>query len=236
MMSLILASNRRRFVLRRSRACRRGEVSGVFSGLRGYADPISRVLPQHCRGSHRTPALNNPPNPSEPCWIFGYGSLVWRPDFEHSEKEVAYITGWKRRFWQGSTDHRGVPGAPGRVVTLMQEPHAQCWGVAYRIAGNGAERILRTLDFREKGGYQRLHATITLPGSERTVTGLVYRATEENPNYLGPAPMAEIARQVRDAEGPSGHNVEYVLRLAEALQTMGAPDSHVLELARRIRD
>ena len=63
----------------------------------------------------------------------------------------------------------------------------------------------------------------------------MYHATSANPNYLGPAPQEAIAAQVRGAHGPSGSNVEYVVRLAESLRTLGAEDEHVFDLAARVR-
>ncbi|HSN98633.1 MAG TPA: gamma-glutamylcyclotransferase [Candidatus Nanopelagicales bacterium] len=169
-------------------------------------------------------------------WIFGYGSLVWRPAFPFERRSPGHIAGWSRRFWQGSTDHRGVPGAPGRVVTLVEEPGARCWGMAYQVADERLDEVLATLDHREQGGYERHRIPLTLAGEdEARREALVYVATPENPNYLGPAPLADIAQQVLSSRGPSGPNVEYVLRLAEALAEMGAEDEHVAELARRVR-
>lgn len=163
-------------------------------------------------------------------WIFGYGSLVWRPAFEHSERQPARVEGFVRRFWQGSTDHRGVPGAPGRVVTLLPEPSAWCSGVAYRVEPEHARAVLDRLDFREKGGYQRQRLPLYLQDGRVIPDGLMYRATPENENYLGPAALEVIAAQIVSSCGPSGQNLEYLLRLGEALREMGTPDPHIEDL------
>ncbi|MHA1107974.1 MAG: gamma-glutamylcyclotransferase [Alphaproteobacteria bacterium] len=168
-------------------------------------------------------------------WIFGYGSLVWRPDFVFSKSRPAAIDGWARRFWQGSTDHRGVPGAPGRVVTLIEAPGETCRGMAYRIADDDRGHVLAKLDYREKGGYRLADVTLHFAGAAGgEAAGLVYIATPDNPNYLGPAAPADIAAQVRVSTGPSGDNTEYVLRLAAALRELGAEDEHVFGIARLV--
>jgi cation transport regulator ChaC len=162
-------------------------------------------------------------------WIFGYGSLIWRPSFAFAEQRPALLRGWARRFWQGSTDHRGVPGAPGRVVTLVEAPGVACRGMAYRVHASEAEAVLAQLDHRERGGYSRRGIDLELDGLGHG-PGFAYVAALENPNYLGPAPLGEIAAQIAGAHGPSGANREYVLRLADALRALGADDPHVFEL------
>ena len=204
------------------------------------ATPRSSHPPEH---SQAAPASSGPA--SEPAgWVFGYGSLVWRPAFIHAERVPGYVSGYTRRFWQGSTDHRGVPGAPGRVVTLLPGDAKQdrVWGVAYRLQAETQGEILAALDVREQGGYQRLLLDVELsaaePGSaaeRRRVRALTYVATVDNPEYLGPAGLREIARQVLSSRGPSGANADYVLRLEGALRAMGADDPHVFELAELVR-
>jgi cation transport regulator ChaC len=166
-------------------------------------------------------------------WVFGYGSLIWRPGFAYEERVECRVTGWIRRFYQGSSDHRGVPGAPGRVVTLLEEPGGVVWGVVYRLSPRTAREVLGALDVREQGGYERVVLrTFCADGVEREA--VTYVATPSNPDYLGPASEAEIAEHVRGARGPSGANLEYVLELAEALRGMGVVDEHVHGIERAL--
>ena len=176
-------------------------------------------------------------------WIFGYGSLVWRPAFAHRVRRPARVHGFRRRFWQGSTDHRGVPGAPGRVATLVREEAVDCWGMAYQVAPEDVDEVLAKLDHREQGGYERVEAELHFDPcaqgeAARQRAGILYLATSQNPNYLGPASLEAIACQVLASSGPSGPNLEYVVRLAEALRAMRpelTPDSEeALALAERV--
>ena len=173
---------------------------------------------------------------SSPLWIFGYGSLIFRPAFPFIERSPAWIDGWARRFYQSSADHRGVPEAPGRVVTLVPAGGQQVWGMAYRVDERLEEKVLTELDYREKGGYIRLWLPFHLQGEgERTVDGLLYVGSSTNKSYAGYAPIASIAEQIDTAEGPSGRNDDYLFKLEAALAEMGATDPHVSQVADALR-
>lgn len=174
-------------------------------------------------------------------WIFGYGSLIWNPGFAFEQCQVGYIRGWARRFYQGSPDHRGLPGSPGRVVTLVADTQSICWGVAYQVAGESLESIFSYLDEREQGGFHRHQVDFypkTTPSdapAPAVTTAAVYIAQDDNPHYLGPASVPEMALQIFHSKGPSGLNRDYLLRLAESLRGLGVTDVHVTELECHVR-
>lgn len=162
-------------------------------------------------------------------WLFGYGSLIYKADFPFVMRRPARITGWRRRFWQGSHDHRGTLEAPGRVVTLVREAGSVCAGMAYLIT----PQVFDHLDIREKNGYRRVVAPIHFDNGDES-EGLAYIATAHNAAWLGPAPEREMARQIAHSTGPSGPNREYLIYLANALRELGHEDEHVFSLERAL--
>lgn len=174
--------------------------------------------------------------PQDGLWIFGYGSIIWKPDFEYIERKVGYIEGWRRVFYQGSTDHRGIPGAPGRVATLVPDPGKRCDGVAFFVSRDQARQVMAQLDDREKGGYERYRQAFYARGeAQQPFTDvLVYMAAQDNPEYLGPSTMLDMAFQIAYAHGPSGSNAEYLLNLAASLRHLNLHDTHIFELERHV--
>jgi cation transport protein ChaC len=182
-------------------------------------------------------------------WIFGYGSLVWKAGFPYSRKEIGYIKGFVRRFWHGSTDHRGTPEKPGRVVTLIDydewkrdfaliDPHPAngiVWGVCYFIEEHAKEDTFNYLDYREKNGYCLVKLPAVLQNGEEIEECFIYIAPVHDESFLGIADTSMIARQILESSGPSGANIEYLLNLCDALEGVHEhQDEHLLDLKKLV--
>jgi len=173
-------------------------------------------------------------------WIFGYGSLIWKVDFPYKTKEIGYIKGYIRRFWQASTDHRGTPEKPGRVVTLVpsEDPEARVWGVAYEIPSAEVAATLSHLDHREKCGYARREVTFQPEEPARPAHQLtIYVGTPDNPYFTGPTSEEELAKVVVAARGQAGPNTEYVYNLAAAVRATlpHVEETHLFLLEEAVR-
>lgn len=168
-------------------------------------------------------------------WIFAYGSLIFRPDFAYTARRRAYVPGYTRRFWQGSPDHRGVPEAPGRVVTLIEDPAAWCGGCAYQLDAREADVVMAALDHREQAGFVRRALPLSeTPAGDVFAHGITYIAGPDNAHYLGPLDEVAIAREVATRRGPSGPNVDYVRALHDALRSLEVDDPHVAAIVRAL--
>ncbi|CAG8551657.1 11990_t:CDS:2 [Ambispora leptoticha] len=163
---------------------------------------------------------------------------------------AGFIKGHVRRFWQKSTDHRGTVDKPGLVVTLI--PHEEwkllddyhynheddvTWGVAYKIPDKDVEDVKAELDFRESGYICRLIDVFQNQSSEPVVkNAIVYIATKDNEEYVGPAPVESIAQQIFTSRGQSGPNIDYLINLAKALRIIApeSQDHHLFDLEKRV--
>ena len=166
-------------------------------------------------------------------WVFGYGSILWKTGFRYKTPEICCTKGWTRRFWQGSTDHRGTPQFPGRVVTLIECENDVCWGIAYQLPEREKTQILTELDYREKDGYKRTELEL-VSSTGKTIRALTYIADPNNRHFLGHASLNVIAKQISEATGPSGTNKEYIIALQKTLKEHNIRDNHVDALTRNL--
>lgn len=154
-------------------------------------------------------------------WVFGYGSLMWRPGFDHVEARPATLNGYRRCFCIYSVHHRGSDERPGLVLGL--DRGGSCRGMAFRVPARAARQTLIYLRAREqvKGVYREASVALEIHGLPGQVTGLAFIAERAHPSYAGRLPISTQARLIRAARGLSGANLDYFASTLEHLTVLG---------------
>jgi cation transport protein ChaC len=167
-------------------------------------------------------------------WVFGYGSLMWRPGFAYMRRCKATLRGWRRSLCVFSHVYRGSPDRPGLVLGL--DRGGACPGVAFEVDPALREPTIRYLRDREQvtAVYLERSAPITLESGERVVA-LTYVADRLHCQYAGRLDREAMLAYVRAGKGQSGDNAEYVLETYDHLHAMGVQDHDLEWLSARLR-
>jgi glutathione-specific gamma-glutamylcyclotransferase len=168
-------------------------------------------------------------------WVFGYGSLMWRPGFAHLAAVPAHLSGAHRALCIYSWVHRGTREQPGLVLGLDQG--GSCRGVAYRVAEAERARVIAYLRERElvTAVYREVWRRVRLlDGVGEHVTALTYLADRSHPQYAGALDRQSLLDHVRRGQGQSGANADYVISTASHLNALGLNDPTLDWLAEQV--
>lgn len=169
----------------------------------------------------------------EDLWVFGYGSLIWRPGFPFVESVAARLHGYHRSLCVFSHVHRGTPDRPGLVLGL--DRGGVCRGIAFRVESAQSADTIAYLRAREQvtAVYLERYKPIRLDDG-RSVAALFYVADRRHLQYAGRLPSEKLLELVREGKGVSGENPDYVLRTHEHLRKMGIFDPVLADLAQKL--
>jgi cation transport protein ChaC len=169
-------------------------------------------------------------------WVFGYGSLMWRPGFDYLEKRQAKLIGEHRALCIYSFHHRGTPEKPGLVLGL--DRGGACNGMAFRIAEKQRMATIAYLREREQVTtvYREVIRSVWLDGDARErVSALAYVTDRSHVQYAGRLSVDAQLHLIRQGHGQSGPNSEYVLSTVEALERAGYKDAKLHRLVKALR-
>jgi cation transport protein ChaC len=167
-------------------------------------------------------------------WIFGYASLIWRPEFESIEDRSAVVYGWHRALAMRSRVNRGTPECPGLVFALVAG--GSCRGRAYRVERSRVEEEMRRLWWREMptGVYDPKWLPCRTP--QGVVRALTFTLSRKSPSHTGNLPDEKMVEILRTANGRFGSTLSYLVETATTLRNCGIRDRDIerlVALARR---
>ena len=165
--------------------------------------------------------------------VFGYGSLMWRPDFPYIDIVPAALHGYHRAFCIHSTHYRGTRENPGLVLGL--DRGGMCHGRMFRVKPEHAKEVADALHAREMvtGVYEPRWLKVRLENG-RIAIALAYVADRQHPQYAGKLEVAEIARRIKRAIGKTGSNVDYLRNTVVHLEEMGIHEGVLHRVLRQV--
>lgn len=167
-------------------------------------------------------------------WVFGYASLIWRPEFDACEQRLARVHGHHRTLRMHSRINRGTQQQPGLVFALV--PGGSCRGMVYRVERSRAEAELQRLWVREMPTGVYDPKWLQCQTAQGPVSALAFTLSKRSPNYTGEIDEAMLVRILRESRGRFGSTLDYLVETARCLRRHGIRDQAVerqLALARR---
>ncbi|WAP68052.1 gamma-glutamylcyclotransferase [Jiella pelagia] len=166
-------------------------------------------------------------------WVFGYGSLIWRPGFDYVESAKARLAGYHRALCVHSHVHRGTPERPGLVFGL--DRGGSCVGIAFRVEGSKRDETIAYLRARELVTNVYREAALPVRATDgRRIDAITYVVDRGHPQYAGKIDAASAAAIVARSHGQSGPNVDYVRSAFERIAAMGLRDRWLQEVVSRL--
>lgn len=180
-------------------------------------------------------AMRDRPHGDGEIWVFGYGSLMWRPGFEFDADAEALLKGYRRSFCIWSEHHRGTPNRRGLVLGLDPSPDGICHGHAFRVPPARWTETAAYLEERELRGYayRPAHLPVELDGRGE-VMAHTFVADAEHPHYAGTLPMERTAEVILFAKGSAGLNRDYLINTVRELERRGYGDPDLRALLDRV--
>ena len=167
-------------------------------------------------------------------WVFGYASLIWRPEFDAVEQRPATVYGWHRALEMRSNVNRGTPECPGLVFALVGG--GSCRGIAYRIERERGDVELERLWAREMPNGVYDAKWLPCRTEQGPVRALAFTLSRASPSYVGPLLDSQMLAVLRTACGRFGTTLDYLLGTAASLRGCGIRDREIerlVALARR---
>jgi cation transport protein ChaC len=174
--------------------------------------------------------------PSDPVWVFAYGSLIWKPGFAHVETRRGVAEDWQRSFCLRIKRFRGTRAQPGLMMQL--DRGGSCEGLLMRLPPGEEISELRGLWRREITAKPpgNLPRWIDVTSGPETVRAIAFTANPAKDNYVCGLSLDEVAETLTLAAGHWGSGAEYLLHTVAALEAAGIHDPHLWQLQEMVAD